>query len=218
MSDILNEQLSALIDGELPPEETTLLLKRLEREPELAARLVRYRQYGEALRGEQPAGTRDFGERIRQRIAEEPVHEATAPSVPTTRADGWRSAFGGLAVAAAVATLALLGIHQLPLWSTGESAARGVPAPAPAAALAQASPTNAPQAHETASAVVDREEGTHEAESYVTPASPSTLQVMPQAELARYVVAHSEVSMPLSSRDVLIHLIADAPDEAASQP
>ena len=49
MSDLLNEQLSALMDGELPPEETALLLRRLEREPELAARLARYSAIGDAL-------------------------------------------------------------------------------------------------------------------------------------------------------------------------
>jgi anti-sigma factor RsiW len=37
MSELLNEQLSALLDGELPPEETSLLLRRLGRETELAA-------------------------------------------------------------------------------------------------------------------------------------------------------------------------------------
>ena len=37
MSEILNQQLSALLDGELPPEQTELLLKRLSREPERRA-------------------------------------------------------------------------------------------------------------------------------------------------------------------------------------
>jgi len=35
MTDALNEQLSACLDGELPPAELDLLLKRLERDPEL---------------------------------------------------------------------------------------------------------------------------------------------------------------------------------------
>ena len=50
MSDQLYEQISAFADGELPENETELLLKRLEREPELRAALVRYHVIGANLR------------------------------------------------------------------------------------------------------------------------------------------------------------------------
>jgi hypothetical protein len=33
--------------------------------------------------------------------------------------------------------------------------------------------------------------------------------VIPEATLANYVVAHSQVSAPLAGRSVLIHLVAD---------
>jgi len=47
--------------------------------------------------------------------------------------------------------------------------------------------------------------------SYVTPAARPGLQEIQGATLANYVVAHSEVSGPLASRSVLIHLLADQP-------
>lgn len=213
MSDILNEQLSALIDGELPPEETALLLKRLEREPELAARLARFRIYGEVMRGAGQVRSSDFGAALRERIALEPAHPARAPqSAPASLWTGWRSAVAGLSVAAGVAALALVVLHQLPWGADNPPVARRVPAAgaddAPVVAVAAA----------PAPVTSDRDDGTHAPDSYVTPAAPTRLAVMPAAELARYVVAHSEVSMPLSSRNVLIHLIADAPDETASTP
>ena len=42
MTNTVKEQLSAFLDGELPEAETTLLLKRLERDDELKGTLSRY--------------------------------------------------------------------------------------------------------------------------------------------------------------------------------
>ena len=55
MTDAVNEQLSACLDGELPPAELDLLLKRLERNPELREAIGRYTVIGEALRHSRPA-------------------------------------------------------------------------------------------------------------------------------------------------------------------
>ena len=45
--------------------------------------------------------------------------------------------------------------------------------------------------------------------SYVTPAARPALGEIPRAELANYVVAHSEVSGPLGLRSVLTNLVTD---------
>ena len=50
MSDRLNEQLSALLDGELSAGEAELLLRRLDRDAELRGTLSRYTLIGDALR------------------------------------------------------------------------------------------------------------------------------------------------------------------------
>jgi len=73
MSELLNEQLSALLDGELPPEETSLLLRRLDREAELAGRLARYRLCGDVLRGERVQPRAGFTLRVSAAIAAEPA-------------------------------------------------------------------------------------------------------------------------------------------------
>ena len=50
MSERLHEQLSALLDGELPAGEAELLLVRLQRDPALRATLARYTVAGDAIR------------------------------------------------------------------------------------------------------------------------------------------------------------------------
>jgi len=50
MNDTTNEQLSALLDGELPRDETRFLLRRLDNDPELARRWSRYQVASAVLR------------------------------------------------------------------------------------------------------------------------------------------------------------------------
>ncbi len=195
MSDILNEQLSALLDGELPPEETTLLLKRLGREQALAARLGRYRLCGDVLRGERVQPRADFALRISAAIAAEPA--LATPVAARARRGGWLEPLAGLAVAASVAVVAVLVLQASP----------GPGRPEPLAALVPAAP--APVAQLATRATPAYSQGSGEPLSYVTPAVRPRLGVIPEATLASYVVAHSTVSAPLAGRSVLIHLVAD---------
>ena len=50
MTDQIREQVSALLDGELPRDEMGLLVRRLERDPELRRTFGSYALIGEALR------------------------------------------------------------------------------------------------------------------------------------------------------------------------
>lgn len=50
MTDQIREQVSALLDGELPRDEIGLLVRRMERDPELRGSFGRYSLMGEALR------------------------------------------------------------------------------------------------------------------------------------------------------------------------
>jgi hypothetical protein len=63
---------------------------------------------------------------------------------------------------------------------------------------------------------------TREPESYVVPAPPGAgAHAMPAAQLANYVVAHSEFSTPLGRRNLLSALVVnEAPgsEQAAPQP
>jgi len=197
MSDILNEQLSALLDGELPPEETTLLLKRIAREAELTSRLRRYRMCGDVLRGERVQARADFAMRVSAAIAAEPPLPA-----PRHAARGnlhiarWVRPLAGLAVAASVATVAVLVLRQGPVATSvpAQVAAIRTAAPAPVARVLPA-----PYAQDSSEPPI-----------YVTPAATrAPLGTIPEAMLANNGVAHSQASAPFAGQSVLIHLVAD---------
>jgi len=245
MSERLHEQLSALLDGELPTGEAELLLARLQRDPGLRATLACYTLSGDAIRVSslqaaaqvEPVASAGFAARIGAAIeAEEqqqasvlagmnvlPPLSAEAPlrlAVPTRRARRgavrrWLQPLGGVAVAAGVAGLALMAIPYGPVGSPGGSqpvqvAAAPVAAPAlvtlvePKALLAAASGAGSSQ-------LLSGLDSAGEPASYTTPLSPSgpAPTFIPAAELASYVVAHSEVSGPLARRNVLTGLAAE---------
>ncbi len=209
MSDLLNEQLSALMDGELPPEETALLLRRLEREPALARRLARYRAMGDVLRGDRVQPSADFASRVSAAIAQEPA--PVAPIQPARRPPVLKSLrpLIGFGVAAAVGALAVVLIAHdphgaAPTQTASVVAATGVPA------VAKSLPESASLAPLPVSA---------EPASYVTPAAaPSQLRPISGAMLANYVASHARMSSTLGGRDVLIHLVADPSTEDANSP
>ncbi len=203
MSDLLNEQLSALVDGELPPEETALLLRRIEREPELARRLARYRACGEVLRGEQYPLRGDFALRVSAAIALEPAPSAAGlrpASVQRRQVPGWLRSAAGLAVAASVGMIAVLVLQ------------RAVPSALPTAGqVAQVRALEVAPAPMQLATTLPQVPAGVEPRSYVTPPGRAGLQEIQGATLANYVVAHSSVSGPLAGRSVLIHLLADQP-------
>jgi sigma-E factor negative regulatory protein RseA len=213
MSDILNEQLSALLDGELPPEETALLMRRLEREPELRTRLARYGLCGGALRGERLQVRRDFALRVSAVVAGEPALAAPAPRrrarrrLPTSTARRWLTSLSGIGVAAAVAGLAVFVLQRSPAFDTGNPAVARVDVPQPVVALAGGVPARAGRPAAAFPGIA----ASVEPATYVTPAAPRGLAVISNAELASYFVAHSEFSAPLTRRSVLTDLIVDGP-------
>ncbi len=109
MSQTINEQLSALLDGELPVAEEELLLRRLEREPELRDRLGRYGLVGDLLAGAsvQP-GALQLADRVRAAIEAEAVASPRDGSGAGSRAVG--SGFVGAGLAAAVAMVVALNL------------------------------------------------------------------------------------------------------------
>jgi len=207
MTDALNEQLSACLDGQLPPAELDLLLKRVGREAELRAAIGRYSLIGEAMRAERPAvASRDFASKVMAAVAAEPVPvqapaSVTRPNVVQTPAAArparispaairYLRPVAGMAIAAGVAAVAVLVMQ--PIGSPDV-----VPVNAPLVAA-----NNQPAANE---AVV----ATDTESSYVVPTSTSQSAFIPATRLTNYVVAHSEYSSPLSRRSVLSGVLAD---------
>jgi sigma-E factor negative regulatory protein RseA len=204
MTDRIKEQLSAFLDGELPEAETTLLLKRLERDDELKGTLSRYSLIGAVIRsdGDMPAA-RNVASKVRAAIADEPFFGAR----PRHR---WLRPAAGLAVAASVALATVL---LLPRWMPGqeEMAAPALVAATPPAArpgLVQASPGVVP-------VVVPAED--EPVVTYTTPpvtADPAV--ALPSAQLASYLVAHSEYTLPLTRRNVVMTVPHQDPPPAKS--
>lgn len=69
MSELLREQISAFMDGELPTEECELLLRRVAASPELAECWHAYHLIGDALRGElAPDGAQRVAARVERAL------------------------------------------------------------------------------------------------------------------------------------------------------
>ncbi|HTT00773.1 MAG TPA: sigma-E factor negative regulatory protein [Steroidobacteraceae bacterium] len=201
----LESQLSAMFDDELPEPECELLARRLARDEALKARWGRYATIGAVLRMER--GVRTHSGLVRAvsvAVAAEPSVLATARARELVRpaVRRWWQPVAGAAVAAGVAFASIV-------WMRSEApGAPGAPEvaqvqPAPAAAVAR---STAP-------------------DSYVVPtvdptATGSTPPFIPPAELADYVVAHSEFSAPLLRHSALSSLVTADPGtgNAASAP
>ena len=107
----LREQVSAMVDGELPDGEHELLLRRFGVERSLRLHWERCHLIGEAMRKDLPTtDTRGFADRVMAALADEPQ-----PAEETSRFGGiWTRAFAGAAVAASVAVIAIAGLRHDP--------------------------------------------------------------------------------------------------------
>jgi sigma-E factor negative regulatory protein RseA len=209
MSEQIREQVSAFLDGELPSTETELLLKRLTRDGELRESFGRYALIGESLRG---AGshilTRGFASRVNVAIDGEPVQ----PARQTVRGARWWRPLAGVAVAAGVATVAIVALQQRAI-SPGVRIS-------PALTAQNASLPPIAAAEQTASLQGVGAGAGREALSYTVPASsPAAPAQMAPGRLTNYVFAHSKYSSGLGQRGVLADLLIedDQPPAAPMQ-
>jgi len=180
MTDKINDQISAFIDDELSEQECAFLVRRFEHDDEARGQALRYTMIGSAVRNEllkpDPA--------VLLRRISSALDGAAAPAVQVAAAAMPRSArwsarvvrpLAGLAIAAGVASIAILGLRQIneaPL-----SAGPGVAATEAAAVV--------------------------EPPSYVVPqevaGGPS---VTPTIRLTNYLVHHGEYASGLSRTSV----------------
>jgi sigma-E factor negative regulatory protein RseA len=110
MKQNLHEQLSALVDDELPQAEQAMLLKQLEADTELRDRLARYQLISDALGNHLPPQVdAGFHKAIHAALQEEPaVHVQTVPRIA-----GLFKPVAGLAVAASVAVVAVFSLQTV---------------------------------------------------------------------------------------------------------
>jgi negative regulator of sigma E activity len=192
MTDPLQEQLSACLDGSLSEAELGLLIKRVERDAALAATLSRYALIGEALKADKPVvASAGFASKVMGALADEPAaaHRGFHVSPAVMRR---LRPVAGLAVAAGVAAVAVLSVQNSGVAPPDQLAVNSAPGN-----IVVIAPTEDP--------------------SYVVPPMNATnAALVPATRLTNYVVAHSEYSSPLGRRSVLSGVLAeDDLDEAA---
>jgi sigma-E factor negative regulatory protein RseA len=109
MTDQIREQMSALIDGELPRDQVDLLVRRMARDAELKRAFGNYVLAGEVLRA--PGGvlaSPGFAARVSAAIGDSDVGEVAVPSAPERATLRWRRPLAATAVAASAALAAVL--------------------------------------------------------------------------------------------------------------
>lgn len=182
MTDRIKEQLSTFLDGELPDQETALLLKRLERDDELRSALSRYSLIGAVLRsdGDVPAA-RQVAARVSAAIAKEP-----AALMRASGRDKLLRSAAGLAVAAGVAFGAVMVVQQT---ESGDAVAPEL--------MARTAESEVEPVTEVAALPADEP-----AIPYVTPPATDAPGGIAPAQLANYLVAHYGYASPLVRRSV----------------
>jgi sigma-E factor negative regulatory protein RseA len=185
----LESQLSAMFDDELPQAECELLARRLSRDPALKARWGRYALIAAAVRAEHGVRLDNrLAQRVAGALASEPLLAQDSRSVAArgpSRFGRWREAIGGVAVAAGVAALSIFWLRSQQLPDETMLADQGVGSVPPAGMVVSAEP-----------------------DSYTVPTVIDSPSIVPTAELANYVVAHSEFSGPFVRRNTLSTLVA----------
>ncbi len=108
MTDERLQKVSAFIDGECSSGETEHVIDHALADEAARGAWTRYHFIGNAMRGELPRYVlRDFVSRVRNTIAPEPIVLA-----PTARRSVWLKPVSGLAIAASVAVVAIVGVRQ----------------------------------------------------------------------------------------------------------
>jgi sigma-E factor negative regulatory protein RseA len=128
MTDVIKEQLSAWMDGELPAAEEHLLHERLLRDGGLKATAGRYQLMRDVLRSQAP-------DRIRKDFTAQ-VERAVAGLEPAGRArraaPRWLRPLAGVAIAASVAMVAVYGMVLMQPAGPAEQALAAAKQPLPA--------------------------------------------------------------------------------------
>jgi sigma-E factor negative regulatory protein RseA len=199
MNEELDSQLSAMFDDELPPAECELLARRLSRDEQLKARWGRYAVLGAVIRAER--GVRlnaPLAGRVSAVLLREP--DLSATSAPRGLRRGglrWWQPVAATAVAAGVATVAIVWLRAQSPAAAGALTAQLAPAPA---AVPRSVTGGAPAA------------APGRGDSYVVPRTPqSAAKAVPSTELANYVVAHSMFSSPVARRNLLSAFMTSEP-------
>ncbi|MBT8106707.1 MAG: sigma-E factor negative regulatory protein [Gammaproteobacteria bacterium] len=116
MNETIRMQISAFVDGELPDNESELLLRRMSQDDDLRRLVAEYIEIGRTMRGEVSSpGAEHLRDRLAAELGDKPYEADIEVPVKGGRS-GWRP-LAGAAVAATVAVVAIVGLRQV---STGD--------------------------------------------------------------------------------------------------
>ncbi len=125
MNDALKMQVSAFVDDELPENEADLLVRRLSQDFELRQQVADYLAIGRVMRRESGvAGVERLRDRISAELDERPSQD-DVDRAPASAPSRLLRPLTGVAVAATVALIAILGLRQTP--GTGEPGVGEIP-------------------------------------------------------------------------------------------
>lgn len=109
MTNLPDERISALVDGETAEHEQSLAMDGLLTNDENRKTWGRYHLIGDTLKGNLPSGVdHEFSSRVMAALEDEPTVLA-----PSTARASWGQRAAGLAVAASVAAVAVLGVQHM---------------------------------------------------------------------------------------------------------
>jgi negative regulator of sigma E activity len=227
-------QLSAMFDGELSAGECELIARRLSRDEALRSQWSRYSMIGATIRAERGVALHDrVAWRVQSIVAQEPVYgdgtdigatnARTAAVVPaevlrraaSRRWTRWANPLAGAGIAASVAAAAILFLRVQ--GGTDEWVADTAGPSESIVLTPDVAPAPPVRPEQQPVRVADnRNDG--EPDVYVVPPLNSSNGIAPNASLANYVVAHSEVSGPISRRMALLGILAsEQPGAVAAQ-
>ena len=112
MNDAIKTQISAFVDGELPDNESELLLRRMCQDSELRQQAAEYMALGRAMRGSRGVpGSDQLRDRIAAALDDKSLQAEFDAIEPATRR--FLRPLAGAAIAATVALAAIVGLQQV---------------------------------------------------------------------------------------------------------
>lgn len=195
MTEEIQEQISAFIDGELPNAEGELLVRRLATDASLREEAARQMRLSQAIRGEASVADTGFSARVLAAIHDEPtLEDAAAPTaVAPPRSPGWMRMAAGSGIVAGVAAIALLALPDAVESPTVEAQTAGVET---------ADTAGLPDAAEPFEYTVP----TNASDSGLVSANP---------ELAAYYLKHSVTAPSLAPVSGRVRMLSSEPSEEA---
>jgi sigma-E factor negative regulatory protein RseA len=187
MTDQIKEQISALLDGELPADQLGLLVRRMERDEGLRRTFGRYALVGETLRAPNgPLASAGFACRVISALDGDPEKPQSAGRTTGSSAGSRRMRWlVGTGVAASVLMAAAMIMNPV---NDSPAIVASAPVAAPSVVAVSSQPDREPRF------------------SGVSP-TPEESQRM-----AGYLVAHSEFATPIGRRNVWSGVLADEPE------